>query len=136
MIFYSINLSFSYLSKSIKFPNFSLEFIIHFDQNFNKFFENTLILCEVNPYSPLYYLIHDYLSKLVSLELVLKSLCVYSTTLRIRLLSSCIFPQFFLFIQKSRNPEIQKSKNNSSSQSLTHPPCEFDMNSSLFQILR
>ena len=56
VIFYSEDLSSSYLSKNIKIPN----------------------------YSPLYYLIRDYLSKLVSLELVLMRVRVYSMTSRIR----------------------------------------------------
>ena len=56
VIFYSEDLSSSYLSKNIKIPN----------------------------YSPLYYLIRDYLSKLVSLELVLMCVRVYSMTSRIR----------------------------------------------------
>ena len=66
----------------------SIKFIIWFDQIWRNSSKNTLIICGCDPYSPLNYLIRDYFSKLVSLELVLTCLCLYSMTSRIHLVSN------------------------------------------------
>ena len=58
----------SLLSENIKIPNFYLHFIsIMFDLIEFQNVSRNLILSGFDPYSPLYYLIHDYLIKLVSL---------------------------------------------------------------------
>ena len=85
----SVDLPSSYLFKNIKIPHFSLislSDLIEF-QGIKK----TLILCEFDPYSPLYYLIHDFNIKLVSLVIVLTCVCVYSTTTRIHFVTSHTF---------------------------------------------
>ena len=79
VIFYSVDLSLSNLSKFIKslisHVNSSFDLI-----EFEEYLENTLILRGFDPYSPLYCLIHDYFLYFVSLELFLTRLSVYSTT--------------------------------------------------------
>ena len=62
--------SLSSFSKFIKIPNFLPQFIVRFDQIFNEFLKNTLILRGFNHYPPLYSLICDYFSKLVSLVII------------------------------------------------------------------
>ena len=50
--------------------------------------KNTLILRGFDPYSPLYSLIRNYFSKLVSVEYILTSICVLSMTMQIHLVSA------------------------------------------------
>ena len=52
VIFYSVDLSSSYISKNIEITNLSPQFIIRV---FKEFFKNILILRGFNPYSPLYF---------------------------------------------------------------------------------
>ena len=85
VIFDSVDLYLSSLSKCIK------SLISHLNSSsdlikFQEHLENTLILYGFDPYSPLNYLIHDYFSKLVSLELFLTLIHVYSMIAWIRLI--------------------------------------------------
>ena len=68
-----------------------------------EYIKNTLILCGFDPYSALNYLIHDYLSELVSLELILMRVHVFSKTSRIRFIALKVGEVFvFLLHQEIR----------------------------------
>ena len=56
---------------------------------FEKKIESILILCVFDPYSPLYSLIHDYNLELVSLEIFITHLLMFSMIARIRLVITC-----------------------------------------------
>ena len=82
MIFYSIASFWSSLSKSTRIPNFSPLFIVRFDQISKIPTKIPLFIYVFDPYSPLYSLICDYIFKLVSLELFLTRVSVYSMIVR------------------------------------------------------
>ena len=86
MIFDSVDSPSSYLSKNIEYLS---SYLISTSDliDFNEFFENIIILCGFDPYSPLYYLVCNYLSKWVSLELVLTLIQVFSMTSRIHFIN-------------------------------------------------
>ena len=94
MISNFVDLSLSYLSKFIKFPNFSLNSLSDLIE-FEEHLKNALILHGFNPYSQLYSLICDYNFKLVSFKFFLTRLYVYSITLRIRLVTNAKKQLFF-----------------------------------------
>ena len=82
MIFDSVGLPSSLLSKSINFPNFSPHFIIQFVRILKEYLKYTLILRGFDPCSPLYYLIRVYFIKMMSLVIFLTHVCVFLMTSR------------------------------------------------------
>ena len=86
----SISIPWTYLRVlflKLLISNFSTKFssdLIKFEEHL----KNTLILCGFDFYSPLYSLICDYNLKLVSLEILLTHLRVFSMTTRICLVSN------------------------------------------------
>ena len=64
--------------------NFQISYLNSFDLiEFEEHLKNTSILYRFDPYSPLYYLILHFNLKLVSLEIILTRLCVFSMTAQI-----------------------------------------------------